>query len=46
MKSYKELEMEYFDEFDQPSPNVLNVVSNAQQTFLAPYFSASHSDIF
>jgi len=35
--SHKELEMEYFDEFDQPDPNVLNVVSNAE-TLLAPYF--------
>ena len=37
MISHKELEMEYFDEFDQPDPNVLNVVSNAE-TLLAPYF--------
>ena len=45
MISHKELEMEYFDEFDQPNPNVLNVVSN-DETYLAPYFFERQTDIF
>ena len=43
--SHKEVEMEYFDEFDQPTPNVLNVVSN-DETYLAPYFFERQTDIF